>query len=207
MPADVPMEPGDAIAIVGIGGQFAGSATPERFWSNLVVGTDATSDVPSGRWLIDPAEALDRRIALADHVYSTRGGFAASPRFDPTGTGLDANLLNRLDPVFHLALSVACQAWSDARIAEVDRLRAGVIFGNIVLPTETVSSSVRGPGWSSSSGWPTRSATGTTSMGSWPESVCPTTSTATCSPRMPRDSSVPCGRLTSRQAGELVTWT
>src|SRR5207249_808858 len=64
---------------------------------------------------------------------------AASLRFDPAGTGLDAGLVDRLDPVFHLALSVACQAWRDARTEELDRRRAGAVFGNIVLPTETAS--------------------------------------------------------------------
>ena len=105
MRVDPMTEPGDAIAIVGIGGFFASSESPDQLWSILRDGTDATGEVPARRWLIDPAEALDRRIALADHVYTTRGGFVDGPRFDPAGTGLDRGLLERLDPVFHLALS------------------------------------------------------------------------------------------------------
>ena len=75
MPADSPIEPEAAIAIVGIAGLFPGSATLEEFWDNICRGVDSTSEVPAGRWLIDPAEAFDPRIGLADHVYSTRGGF------------------------------------------------------------------------------------------------------------------------------------
>jgi acyl transferase domain-containing protein/3-hydroxymyristoyl/3-hydroxydecanoyl-(acyl carrier protein) dehydratase len=139
MRGDPMTEPGDAIAIVGIGGFFAASGSPEQFWSILFQGTDATSEVPAGRWPIDPTEALDRRIALADHVYTTRGGFVDGPRFDPAGTSLDRGLLERLDPVFHLALAAASQAWRDAQTERIDRDRTGVVFGNIVLPTETAS--------------------------------------------------------------------
>ncbi len=139
MPADHHTGRGDAIAIVGIGGLFAASDSPDRLWANVVAGTDATREVPPGRWLIDPAEAIDPRIALPDHVYTTRGGFVGPMRFDPTGTALDPALVERLDPVFHLALCAASQAWRDARTEAVDRRRTGVVFGNIVLPTETAS--------------------------------------------------------------------
>ena len=50
---------------------------------------------PPGRWLIDPSRAFDPRIALADHVYTTRGGFVDGPRFDPVGTGLDPKVAGR----------------------------------------------------------------------------------------------------------------
>src|SRR5690242_7253164 len=139
MPVDPQMEPGDAVAIVGIGGIFAASESPDRLWVHVLAGADVTRDVPRDRWLIDPTEALDSRIAQPDHVYTTRGGFVDDLRFDPTGTSLDPALVERLDPVFHLALAAASQAWRDARTDTVDRRRAGVVFGNIVLPTETAS--------------------------------------------------------------------
>jgi acyl transferase domain-containing protein/3-hydroxymyristoyl/3-hydroxydecanoyl-(acyl carrier protein) dehydratase len=139
MPVDFMTEPEVAIAIVGIGGCFAGSHSPDQLWSILLDGRDATSEVPAGRWLVDPAEAFDQRIALADHVYTTRGGFVDGPRFEPVGTGLDRERLDRLDPLFHVALSAATQAWRDARTEPIDRRRAGVVFGNIVLPTEMAS--------------------------------------------------------------------
>jgi acyl transferase domain-containing protein/3-hydroxymyristoyl/3-hydroxydecanoyl-(acyl carrier protein) dehydratase len=139
MPIDPMKEPVDAIAIVGIGGLFPGSETLERFWANVLDSVDATSDVPAGRWLIDPAQAFDPRIALADHVHSIRGGFVPTPNVVLDGLDLDRSLLDRLDPLFHLALHVARQAWCDARTGQVDRNRVGVVFGNIVLPTETAS--------------------------------------------------------------------
>jgi acyl transferase domain-containing protein/3-hydroxymyristoyl/3-hydroxydecanoyl-(acyl carrier protein) dehydratase len=139
MRGDPMTEPGEDIAIVGVGGYFAASDSPDALWSIVRDAIDATGEVPGGRWLIDPVEALDRRIAVADHVYTARGGFVDGLRFDPSGTGLDRGLLDRLDPVFHLALAAAGQAWRDARTDRVDRGRTGVVFGNIVLPTETAS--------------------------------------------------------------------
>ena len=115
MPVDPDTQPGDAIAIVGIGGVFAASESPDRLWANVLAGADATRDVPPGRWLVDPADALDPRIAQPDRVYTTRGGFVGPIRFDPTGTALDPALVERLDPAFHLALVAAGQAWRDAR--------------------------------------------------------------------------------------------
>ena len=45
--------------------------------------------------------------------------------------------------MFHLALHAGRQAWRDARTEGLDRRRVGVIFGNIVLPTETASALAR----------------------------------------------------------------
>src|SRR6516165_6872085 len=99
MPADLETPPGDAIAIVGIGGVFATAESPDRLWDLVLAGTDATRDVPPGRWLVDPADALDPRMAQPDRVYTTRGGFVGPIRFDPTGTPLDPALVERLDPL------------------------------------------------------------------------------------------------------------
>ena len=59
------------------------------------------------------------------------------------GLDIDSTLLERLDPVFRLAGPTAHQAWNDAQIDGVDRGRVGVVFGNIVLPTETASAITR----------------------------------------------------------------
>ncbi len=128
-----------AIAIVGMGGLFAGSDSPDRLWENVVASRDRTREVPRDRWLVDPSRALDPRIAQPDRVYTTRGGFVDSVRFDPSGTRLAPALVESLDPMFHLALSAASQAWNDALPGDVDRGRTGVILGNILLPTLSAS--------------------------------------------------------------------
>ena len=91
------------------------------------------------RWLIDPDQAFDPRIGLTDHVYSTRGGFVPRDRFDPGDLMIDGIPAAGLDPVFQLALHVGQAAWRDAKTDRIDCRRAGVIFGNIVLPVESVA--------------------------------------------------------------------
>jgi len=165
------MQPDDAIAIVGIGGMFPGALTLDQFWANVRDCVDATSDVPPGRWLIEPERAFDPRTAMADRVYSIRGGFIDRPQLDPHGLDLDRSDFERLDPVFHLALYVARQAWSDARTDRVDRRRAGVVFGNIVLPTETASAlsrQVLGDAFEEALGLPARQPVATEPFNAFP---------------------------------------
>ena len=133
------MKRGERAAIVGIGGVFPRSPDLERFWSLVQGGEAATREVPPGRWRLGPADAYDPRVAQADHVYSTRGCFVEGFELDPSGLDLDPALLARLDPMFHLALHAGRAAWLDAKTEAVDRGRVGVVFGNIVLPTEAAS--------------------------------------------------------------------
>ena len=140
MPVDHQTEPGDAIAIVGIGGIFAASDSPDRLWANVRRRHRRHARRPAGSLARSTRPRRSTRASpQPDHVYTTRGGFVDPIRFDPTGTGLDPALVERLDPVFHLALAAASQAWRDAEDRAIDRRRAGVVFGNIVLPTETAS--------------------------------------------------------------------
>ncbi|HMB06182.1 MAG TPA: beta-ketoacyl synthase N-terminal-like domain-containing protein, partial [Isosphaeraceae bacterium] len=133
----------ERVAIVGIGGIFPGSPDLERFWANIAGAVDATSEVPPGRWPLDPADAFDPRVGTPDRVYSTRGGFVEGFRLDPDGLDIEPDLLARLDPMFHLALHAGRQAWRDAVTTDLDRRRVGVVFGNIVLPTDTTSALTR----------------------------------------------------------------
>ncbi len=127
------------VAIVGIGGIFPRSPDLRRFWATIAEGETTASQIPPGRWRLDPVDAYDPRVGHPDHVYSTRGCFVEDFEFDPEGLDLDPALLARLDPVFHLSLHAARSAWRDARTEGLDRTRVGVVFGNLVLPTETAS--------------------------------------------------------------------
>ena len=127
------------VAIVGIGGIFPESPDLARFWANIVEGVATAREVPPGRWRLDPSDAYDPGVAVPDHVYSTRGCFIDGFAFDPSGLNLDPALAARLDPVFQLSLHAARAAWRDARTDQLDPTRVGVVFGNLVLPTETAS--------------------------------------------------------------------
>src|SRR5262249_60682242 len=67
----------------------------------------------------------------------------AGSRPGPEGLARAPGLVERLDPMFHLALHAGRAAWLDARTEALDRSRVGVVFGNIVLPTETASALAR----------------------------------------------------------------
>ncbi|HEY7326554.1 MAG TPA: beta-ketoacyl synthase N-terminal-like domain-containing protein [Gemmataceae bacterium] len=134
---------GRRIAIVSMGGLFPSASSPERLWEQILSGSDAAREVPLHRWLIDPRQGYDPTIARSDHVYSIRGCFLDSIPQDSAGLDLPAELLSELDPVFHLALYAARQAFASGMTRGLDRRRVGVILGNIALPTERVSELAR----------------------------------------------------------------
>ena len=132
------------IAIVGLAARFPGSgADLGRFWQNVADAADCSRAVPAGRWLLPPERCYDPRVANPDTVYSTRGYYLDPFEPDIDGLGLPPELVAELDPLFHLVLDVGHRAWKSARTAAVDRRKAGVILGNICLPTDKASELAR----------------------------------------------------------------
>ena len=129
----------EPVAVVGLGGIFPQAPTLDRFWDLIARRGCAAREVPPGRWLLSPEEAFDPRKGAPDKVYSLKACFIEGFSFDAGGLELPASLLERLDPAFHLALHCARQALLDVRARNLDRSRAGVIIGNIVLPTDGAS--------------------------------------------------------------------
>ncbi|MBI5239956.1 MAG: type I polyketide synthase, partial [Elusimicrobia bacterium] len=127
------------IAVVGIGGIYPDAPDLGRFWDNVAHRRCASREVPAGRWVLPPSEAFDPARPAPDKVYSVQACLIDGFRFDPDGLELEPVFLSGLDPVFHLALHAARAAWRDARTEGLDRSRVGVIIGNIVLPTDSVS--------------------------------------------------------------------
>ncbi len=131
-----------AIAIVGMGGIFPGATDLAAFWRNIRDGVDTTRDVPPHRWI------LDRRRALAagpepDRVYTARGCFIDDFTIDPAGLDIDRDLLNSLDPLYHLVLQAGRAAFNDAVTDSLDRRRVGVVLAAIALPTDASSAITR----------------------------------------------------------------
>ncbi len=131
------------IAIVGAGGIFPGAPDPERFWTNISEGICSAKDAPAGRWLLSGEDAFDPQKGAADKVYSLKACFIEDFKLDPAGLDLRETFIEKLDPVFHLALHAARQAFYDAQPNKINRARTGVIIGNIVLPTDAVSALAR----------------------------------------------------------------
>ncbi|MET0621646.1 MAG: amino acid adenylation domain-containing protein [Pyrinomonadaceae bacterium] len=110
----------EPIAIVGIGCRFPGAENVEAFWRLLRDGVDAVTEVPPGRWEIDPRGVV------------RRGGFLKNvDGFDAHFFGISPREAAQIDPQQRLLLEVAWEAIEDAGYAP-DRLggtRAGVFVG------------------------------------------------------------------------------
>ncbi|MFI5350249.1 MAG: beta-ketoacyl synthase N-terminal-like domain-containing protein [Elusimicrobiota bacterium] len=132
----------EPIAIVGAGGIFPDAPTPERFWENLAARRCAAKEVPAGRWPIDARTAFDPAKGAADKVYSLKACFVEDFSFDPGGLALDRGWALSLDPAFHFALHAARAAVIDAKLP-ADRERAGIVIGQLALPTDGSSSWAR----------------------------------------------------------------
>ncbi len=117
------------IAVVGMSVLLPGAPGLDRYWTNLVNGVDAISDVPAGR--LDPVffEALPEGPA---RFYCRRGGFVDDDaNFDPLAFGIMPVIVEAAEPDQMIALRVAAEALRDVgQSAErVDRRRVGVILG------------------------------------------------------------------------------
>ena len=129
------------IAIIGMGGVFPDAPNPKKLWENILDRRDSSREVPPGRWAIPPEEAYDSNPGVIDRVYSTRGCFIDETGIDADIAGLDipSGFLDRLDPLFRLLLMAGKQAFDDAGIQGEDHRNTGVMIGNLVLPTDSLS--------------------------------------------------------------------
>ncbi|MFM8275247.1 MAG: beta-ketoacyl synthase N-terminal-like domain-containing protein [Gemmata sp.] len=126
----------DRIAIVSFAGRFPGAgADLGAYWANVAAAADCSREVPAGRWALPPDRCTDPRVANPDTAYSTRGYYLDPFAPDLDGLELDVEV-PALDPLFHLVLDVGNRAWRGARTDRVSRSRAGVVLGNICLPTD-----------------------------------------------------------------------
>lgn len=135
------MAPAKTVAIVGVGGEFPSSPTLERFWENIVNNVDTSREAPEGRWLLETDEVYDPEVAAADKVYSRKACFLDENKDDLEIDGLNipADYLEALDPMFRLLLRVGQQTVSDRNTRILDRSKAGIIIGNLALPSEKSS--------------------------------------------------------------------
>ena len=132
------------IAIVGWATRLPGTGTDaSAFWNAVSSAADLSTDVPAGRWLLPPERCLDPRVPHPDSVYSARGYYLDPFVADAKSVNVPGGLLNQLDPLFHLVLDVGHRAWESAQTDTCDPRKAGVILGNICLPTDASSALAR----------------------------------------------------------------
>ncbi len=129
----------EPVAIVGVGGIFPGARSLDVFWNIIARGEDTNRPVPEGRWILNPAEIQHPTAGTPDRVYTDRGCFVEPFKLKLDGLQLPPELVETLDPVFHLLLEAGRSAFQSARLETTNRSRIGVILGNIALPTDASS--------------------------------------------------------------------
>ncbi len=139
------MLPEKSVAIVGVGGMFPNSPTLDRFWDNIVANVNTSRQPPNGRWLLPPEAVFDPQIGSADKVYSKKACFL-DDEIDTAqipGLDIDPKFLAELDPMFRLLMRVGQQTLASVATEKIDRSRAGIIIGNLALPSEKSSALAR----------------------------------------------------------------
>ncbi len=121
VPVEESVVDGD-IAIVGMACVFPGAPDLPAFWSNVLRGADAVTEVPDQRW--------DKEI-YADRSTSRWGGFLPPVAFDPLSYGIPPQSMGSIDPAQLVSLQTARRALEDAGYGDggFDRERTSVIFG------------------------------------------------------------------------------
>lgn len=126
------------IAIVGLGGVFPGARDLDEFWQNIINAKDSAINVGSDRWRLDPDELYSPELT-PDKVNSRRACLIQDFKFNPDGFNIDAELLQKLDPMYQILLHAGRDAWIDTNSEHVNKERVGIVIGNIALPTESSS--------------------------------------------------------------------
>jgi acyl transferase domain-containing protein/3-hydroxymyristoyl/3-hydroxydecanoyl-(acyl carrier protein) dehydratase len=128
----------ERIAIVGLGGVFPGARDLDEFWQNILDAKDTAINVGADRWRLEADELYSPELA-PDKVNSRRACLIQNFEFNPAGFDVDAELLQRLDPMYQILLHAGRDAWADARTDAINKDRVGIVIGNIALPTESSS--------------------------------------------------------------------
>ena len=98
----------EPVAVVGMGCRFPGGCeNPDKFWSLLADGVDASSAIPASRF--DTQQFYDPRPDIPGKMYTRRGAFLGIPAdgFDSKLFRIPEKELEYLDPQQRLLLEVS----------------------------------------------------------------------------------------------------
>ncbi len=116
------------LAIVGLGALFPRADGLGAYWSNILEGRDAITEVPASHWR--PEDYFDVDPKRPDHTYARRGGFLDPVDFDPLAWGIVPNAIEATDTSQLLGLVCAERALRDAGLAEGhDHSKTSVVLG------------------------------------------------------------------------------
>ncbi|WP_253941012.1 SDR family NAD(P)-dependent oxidoreductase [Dickeya dadantii] len=98
----------DAVAIIGIAGEFPGAENLADFWADIQAGKENLTTIPNARWAITPDDNGNPR-------YVSRGGFLNNVNvFDPEMFRMSSDEASRLDPQVRVLLRSAWHALENA---------------------------------------------------------------------------------------------
>lgn len=123
-------QPGQAVAIIGLGCLFPGSENLAAYWEAIKTGRNAIGDIPADHW--STADYYDPDPRAEDKTYGRRGGFLSPVAFEPLKYGIVPNDISAIDSTQLLGLVAADQALRDAGYpAEngYDHRRTAVMLG------------------------------------------------------------------------------
>lgn len=118
------------IAIIGCSGRFPGADSLEEFWSNLVEGRCAITEVPEDRW--NAASFYSSDPAETNKGNSKWGGFLKNiDGFDPLFFGISPREASLMDPQQRLLVEEAWQTLENAGYApeRLAKEKCGIFIG------------------------------------------------------------------------------
>ncbi|GFO59968.1 hypothetical protein GMST_22930 [Geomonas silvestris] len=121
---------GTHLAIIGIGCLFPQAEDRQAYWTNIMEGVDAITEIPPTHWSVDAYFNKDQKTP--DHTYGHRGGFLTPVDFNPMEFNIPPNIMEAIDTSQLLGLVAAGQALKDAGYgpgSTFDKARASVILG------------------------------------------------------------------------------
>ena len=130
------------IAVVGMAGLFPGASDIDRFWENIINRVDASGNVPRNRWIANP-DSVVQKSHSADKALTRRCCLIDDFKFDSAGFKIDADILDALDPLYHIILHTAADALSRPEKIRLPNERTGVCLAAIALPTDSSSAITR----------------------------------------------------------------
>lgn len=127
-----------AIAVVGRGCILPGCQTVDDLWRIIDAGSVQISSASGDDWRVCQARLTSETPGkfVPDRMWSNSGGYVRdfADHFDGRQFQLDADLIDRLDPVFLWSLEAARQALAELQ-STAQRQRTGVVLGNLSYPT------------------------------------------------------------------------
>ena len=104
------------IAVVGMAGIFPGSNNLDEFWLNIVNKIGKSKEIPKDRW-IAPKEFMYDPDPQPDKAYSKYACLINNFKFDPNNFNIDPELVNSLDPLYHIVLYCGKTAIENSNIS------------------------------------------------------------------------------------------